>query len=181
MFGLSSLAVRLIAGAVIVLIILGLGMRAMFLIDAQTIDKLHAQQAAQQAAGRQVQAVQKTLTVADTHSETVAQAGLSQQAKVIIERIPTYVSNKPSAPIGCVTWGMLRLHDAAVAGVEPSSLEPPAGQLDGSCSLVAPSVFMGVVAGNYAVAKSNAEQLDALEADIAARGQAITNPGVVAP
>lgn len=168
MLTLPSWAWKAIGGIVIALTILVCGMRLMSIWDAPKILKLQGAQAHAVAVVRQETAVDKTITIASAKSEKAAQHRLSVRALSLKQKVHLYVPEpiRLDAP-GCITVGMLRVHDAAVAGVDPARITAPGP--DTACSAVKPADFMAGVAGNYAVAASNAEQLDALEADVKAR------------
>jgi hypothetical protein len=167
--------INLIGALVIAVVVFGTGMKTMSMLDAGLIAKQKATIVAEQSVVKQVTAVTTQITKSDQAAETAAQTQLAGQATVITKEVTRYVSTSPKPPVGCVTNGMLRLHDAAVLGVDPSTIVPPAGQLDSACSTVAPSDFMAAVVGNYAAARANAEQLDALSADIKSRSAAVAS------
>ena len=169
------LAWKMIGYAVIALTLMGMGAKLMSIWDAGKIAKLEATIAAEQATVHQVTAVTAQITKSDQAKEVAAQAALSAKTKFIIKRIPVYVSSSAKPAVGCVTNGMLRVHDAAVLGVDPSEVVPPAAQPDAACSAVAPSDFMAGVAANYAAANENAEQLNSLSSDIKSRAAAVAN------
>ena len=173
MFGLPTWAINAIGAVIIAAVIAGCGAHLAQLWYEPQVTALKATAHAQAARAHEVKTVQATLTKTSAAAETKAQAAIVRQARVIIKKVPVYVSIAPSPPVGCITNGMLRLHDAAVLGIDPASLPPPAGQPDGACSAISPSDFMATVAGNYAIARENAEQLDALEADLKARIEAV--------
>lgn len=175
MFGLSPLAVRCTGALLLVAVIASVGARLASIWYAPQLASAKAQIAASHTAAKAVQAAHVAITKADTASEDHAQATIQEQAKAIIRKVPVYVSTSPSPPVGCVTNGMLRLHDAAVLGLDPAVLPPPAAEPDAGCSTVSPSDFMATVAGNYATARANAEQLNALEDDISSRIEAIAS------
>lgn len=167
MFGLAPLAWRLIGYGVIALTVLGVVGRVTFLWKEGRAAVHHEQVVAKQT--KAIVVVERKLTATHQASEKTAQARLEIQHRIIIKRIPVYVSTSPAPPVGCITWGLVRLHDAAVLGVSPDDLPNPADQPDNACSSVADSDFAAAVADNYAAARANAEQLDALEADVSAR------------
>lgn len=177
MFGLPTWAWKTIGYAVIALTILGVGLRIASVWDQHTIATLKANNVAAAAQAHATTVAQKQITVVDAKAETTAQATIKAQAVVVHKRIASHVASTPITTVGCVTWGMLRVHDAAVTGDSPDSLEPPAGQPDNACSTISPSDFMAVIADNYDAARANAEQLNSLEADLNARGQATVNIG----
>ena len=181
MFGLSLATIKLIVYAIIAAVLLGGVAYVKHEWDAGQAAR--HQVAARAAQDRAVAASEKIVVSSAAAQEKTAQAALAAQTVVIVKRIPVYVSTKaPPAghpAVGCITYGLLRLHDAAVLGVSPDDL-PAAGQLDDACSPVAPSDFASTIARNYAAARANAEQLDALEADIREQAHAAGGPPVVA-
>lgn len=168
MFGLSWAAIRLIAYALLAATLLGGAAYVKHEWDAGQAARVEVTQAhvVAKAEDKAVVAVDKPVAKA----EAAAQVKIVYRTKTLIKEIPRYV---PSAPVDCVTWGLVRLHDAAVLHVDPASLPLPAGLTDGSCSPFTDAQFMAGVIANYGVADANAEQLDALEADIAAREKAV--------
>ena len=164
---------KLIGLLVIAAVIFGCGMRLMSQLDAGTIAKQKATIVAEQAAVRQVTAVTAQITKNDQAAEKAAQTTITGQGQVIVKRITTYVPRPgPSVSVPCVSNGMLRVYDAAVLGVDPSTIVPPAASPDAACSTVAAADFMAGVTNNFTIARSNAEQLDSLEADVTARADA---------
>lgn len=105
--------------------------------------------------------------------ESTAQTALLAAAIQRSKEIPIYVTpaqdklaaNGP----GCVTYGLVRLHDAAVLQVDPSTLQLPAGKSNDACSPIAPSALADTLSSNYGASNENAEQVNALEADEASR------------
>lgn len=132
-----------------------------------------------QAARKQVVAIEhvskvQTAAVVKVDSAAAKTAAAAQTRIVtryvtLTKEIPAHVP--PSSP--CVPWGVVRLHDAAVLHLDPGSLQPPAGQPDDACSDVAPRAFVDAVVANYGTADANAEQLNALEANLAERAAAV--------
>lgn len=176
MFGLPTWAMNVIGYAILAAVIAGCGAKLVSVWDTHEIKGLKSTIAVAAAQAHATTIVQKVLTKANGAAETAAQATLATQARIIIKKVPVYVSSSPKPPVGCVTNGMLRLHDAAVLGADPADVQPPAGQPDAACSTLAPSDFMAVVAANYAAARANAEQLDSLESDITQRVKAVADP-----
>lgn len=87
------------------------------------------------------------------------------QTRTLVKEVPRYVTAHQDA-VGCVTYGLLRVYDAAILGVEPSTLELPAGKSDDACSPVKPSDLGRSLADNVGVSRQNAAQLDALIANV---------------
>lgn len=171
MFGLSFATIRLIAYGVMALTLLGGVAYVKHEWDAgqQAQAQIHVLAAQTKAVTVAVAAVDKSAGAA----ERKAQTAIASSVKTIIKRIPTYVHvSTPSAPVPCIPWGFVRLHDAAVLGVDPGSLPSAAGQSDDACSTITYPALAGVIADNYAAARANGEQLNALEADIKARSAA---------
>jgi hypothetical protein len=107
-------------------------------------------------------------------SEATAQANLSAEHTHIIERIPTYVTPAQDAS-HCITFGLLRVLDATILAGDPAALPLPPGKSDDSCSPVTSSLLARQISDNYAVARANAEQLNALEDSIRSIGAATDN------
>jgi hypothetical protein len=125
---------------------------------------------------KHIAAVSKTQTkavaVVDAHAAkhaAAAQIQIVTRTRTLLKEVPTYVTVRSP----CIPWGALRLHDAAVLGVDASTLQPPAGQSDDACSDVAPAAFVAGVVANYGAARQNAQQLNDLEADIVGRAAAV--------
>lgn len=167
-----ALEIRAALYAVIALFLLGCGFAGGLRWDDGVIKGMQLADAKAAAAAQQQATVitQKDAQLAQANgtAEAAVQQALTVHAQVITKEVPRYVTAHQDAT-GCVTWGMLRVHDAAVLGVDPATVQSPGGQSDDACSTVKPSDFASAIAGNYAVANANAAQLDALEADIRGR------------
>lgn len=186
MFGLPAWAWKFIGLAVVALTIMGCGARLAAIWYAPQVTHLKAVVTAGKVAAKVSHQAQAQLTASNGRAEATAQVELKRQATVIHKKVHVHVTphQDQARAAGCITWGMLRLHDAAVDGADPGDLGSPVGEPDDACSPVTPSVFVGVIADNYAAARANAEQLNALEADIQARGAAVVgsaSPPVTAP
>jgi len=166
-------AIKAIGGVLLALALAGAGARLAHNWYAPQLKGYKQQAAATQSQARATAKVQTMLTKVDAPAEAKAQTAISRQTQIIIKEVPVYVSSSPLPPVGCVTNGMLRLHDAAVLGIDAAGVPPPARQSDASCSTTSPSDFMAGIVNNYASARANAEQLNSLEADIKARADAI--------
>lgn len=97
---------------------------------------------------------------------TTHQATLAAQAAVVKQKRSTHVVVPPAPPTapGCVTFGLVRQHDAAALGVDPDSLPLPAGATDGACSPVTDADLADAIGDNYAAARANAQELTDLQA-----------------
>lgn len=140
-------------------------------LDAAQLAKVEAGYSqAQAAATAQAAALQKqqdAITLSSAVSEASNQTRIITRTSTLIQKVPTYVTVQQDR--ACVSYGLVRVLDAAVHGVDPSELQLPAGQSDDACSPVKASDLARSVAGNYGVAHQNAEQLTALQADVSAK------------
>lgn len=112
-------------------------------------------------------AAQARLSQQTGGAEAVAQNTIAARTNTIIQKVPTYVTVTQDR--ACVPYGLVRVLDASALGLDPADLVPPPGQSDDACAPVATSDLARSVAGNYGTARQNAEQLNALEADVKAR------------
>lgn len=176
MFGLSTLWIKVILIGVMVAAIAAGGAAVIHAFDQVKADKVtiaasHAQTAASEGA-RKTETAQADLSDETSTKEVTAQAHLAATAAVIKQKVRTHVHEPPPADSphpGCVTYGLVRQHDAAALGVDPDTLALPAGTSDDACSPVTNADLADAIADNYAAARANAEQLEALEADAAKR------------
>lgn len=177
MVAIPSWAWRWIGYGLLALTVIGVGIRIGYIWQHGQVVELRAQKAAAARVERAQSVSLAHVTQTSQHAEAAAQGTLRAQATRTRKAIVRYVHD-PShpVPVPCVSWGMLRLHDAAVAGVDPGDLVPPPGEPTDACSSVKTSDFMATIVDNYAAARENAEQLDALEADINARVAALLAP-----
>lgn len=167
-----SFQITAVASAAALFVGAGLGIAFEHHLSAKQYDKLVTRQlaekdAAVKAAIKSVKA-QADLAQASAVAEAAAQQKIVVHTKKVYEEVPIYVTPAQDAR-GCVTYGLVRVLDAAVTGRDPADLKLPAGKSDDACAPVAASDLARSVAGNYGTARQNAEQLDALIADITAR------------
>jgi hypothetical protein len=94
-------------------------------------------------------------------AEAAAQQKLADEKSRTLEEVRLHVS---SAARLCIPYGLVRLLDAASLGADPNSLSLPSGRSDAACAPVNAADLAANVAANYAVARENAEQLNALAA-----------------
>lgn len=94
-------------------------------------------------------------------AEAEAQQKIVVRTQTTVKEVPTYVPTEVDQRT-CVTYGLVRVLDAAASGRSPADLELPAGQSDDACAPVTASALAANVASNYGVALQNAQQLDAL-------------------
>jgi hypothetical protein len=164
MFGLSFTAIKL---AVIGLVFLAYTASVAYLthrVDASKYQALELQYAQAQAeAVAAAQAEQKRLDAIATDAakkEAATQAALTAHVRRQLAEVQKHV--KTLGPRGCVTYGLVRVLDAAVHGVIADSLALPAGKSDDACTGIDAATLARSVVDNYGTAKLNAEQLNAL-------------------
>lgn len=117
--------------------------------------------AAEKEAIAKAASIQKTQDAIATDAAVKAAAGQIQIVKqqVIVEkRITEYVTDHSD----CITLGLIRVLDAAVLGADPADLALAAGQLNDACAPISATDLARNIAGNYAIARGNAQQLDDL-------------------
>lgn len=130
-----------------------------------------------QAAGAQLDAAQSAIDTTSAEASAVHQTREATAAATVKAKVQAHVHNPaPTAPrvVGCVTYGLVRLHDAAALGVDPDTLPLPAGTTDDACSPVADTDLANAISDNYAAARANAAQLDDLIANVTAKVDATT-------
>lgn len=135
-------------------------------------------QAAAVSKAAAIQKAQDALSLKDQAHESAAQVRIVTRTQTITKEVPTYVTVAQDAR-GCITYGLVRLHDAAALGVDPGTLQLPAGKSDDDCTSLKASDLAAGIVSNYGVAHQNAEQLNALIADVKAR--AATLPATATP
>lgn len=140
-----------------------------------------------QEAARKAQKAQDAITLASALKEATAQTKIVTRTRTLTQEVPRYVTVQQDA-VACISYGLVRVLDAAATGRDPSDLELPAGQSDDACTTLTASDLARGVIENYGVAQQNAEQLDALIADIRGRVAAgnagaavVVQPGVALP
>ena len=94
-------------------------------------------------------------------AESAAQQKLVDEKSRLLQEVHLHVSSRSHI---CIPYGVVRMLDAASLGVDPDILSLSAGQSDATCTPVTAADLAASVAANYASARANAEQLNALEA-----------------
>lgn len=122
---------------------------------------------AARAKGVQIATAQTQLSVNTAVAEGQAQERIVYKTRTIIEKVPQYVTVTQDR--ACVSYGLVRVLDAAAQGRDPAELQLPAGKSDDACSPVKASDLARNVAENYGISRQNSEQLDALILDIRQR------------
>lgn len=159
--------VKLVAMA---LVILGLVFGAVHVtrkVDAVKYQKLElAYQAAQAKAVAEAMAQQREfddLASKAARDDARKQAAVVANVKQQLAEVKRHV-HAISATGHCITYGLVRVIDAAVHGVSASDLPLPAGKSDDACAPVSAADLARSIVDNYGTARANASQLDDLEA-----------------
>lgn len=125
-----------------------------------------------------VNQAQSAIDAHSADSSAAHQTALAAQAAVVKSKVRSHVHEPPPAAtpaVGCVTYGLVRQHDAAALGVDPDALPLPSGATDDACAPVANADLADAISDNYAAARANAQELNDLQANVTAKVDA-TNP-----
>jgi hypothetical protein len=117
------------------------------------------------AARTAVAVVQRQAVVSQRVAVTSQQAQdhVRTVTRTLIQKVPDYVS--PTADAGFpLPWGFVRLHDAAVAGVDLSAATAGPGGPDDAPSDVAASSAAAVIVANYGDCHADQARLAAFQA-----------------
>lgn len=160
MFGLNpySIALKVAIG----LMVAALAAFVMHRIDSGTISDLKLSIAQgnlerTEAANAALQHDAKIISMAAV-GEATAQQQIVTQTLTTANEVTHYVKDTST----CITWGLVRVLDAAATGVGPADLPLPAGQSDDACAPIGAAALAGSVVRNYGAARQNAEQLNRL-------------------
>jgi len=158
---LASSAGGLVALLAVVAGLIGSGAYVEHRVDTAKLNAVELSYAQAEAkAVAESAAKQKELddnALAASNAEVVAQQGIAQAATSQLD----YLRAHPIGS-GCVPYLLVRVLDAAILGVSPANLALPAGKSDHSCSAFSYDDLARTVTSNYASARANAEQLNAL-------------------
>lgn len=164
MFGLSSIGLKAAILAVVAFAAFAGGVWIEHNLAAGRYAKLELSYAqAQEKAVAEARAEQTRLDGIATQAarrEAAAQSKAADVARRRLKEVSRYVKDNR----GCVTWGFVRVLDAAVHGLTPDALALGAGKSDDACSPFTATQLAQSVSDNYAAANANATQLDALSA-----------------
>jgi len=111
-----------------------------------------------------IQSRQDRIAESTAIAESAAQQKIVVQTITLKEKVPYYVTRS----IPCISFGLVRVLDAAAAGVDPGNLPLATGQSNDACAALTAVDLARSVAANYGAARQNAEQLTALQAWAAA-------------
>ncbi len=165
MFGLSALALKFALFGGVLALVFAAGLR----LENQLCEGKHA--AEQQRAVAEAVATQKRfddIALEAAHQEATQQRAVADSTAAQLLQVKRHVQNNPR----CVTFGFVRVLDAATHGVLAETLSLPAGKSDAACTKLTANDLANAIVTNYGAARANAEQLNALIAVLRAMHQA---------
>lgn len=136
-----------------------------------------------QAAQERAEAVQEAKQSDDAQAKVALNAAIAEaqaQTRIITntvtitKEVPKYVTVHQDA-IVCIPVGLARVLRAAAAGSDPSAVVLAPGQSDDACSDLTASEVAGWFSEYAGASVGNAEQLNALEAEVVKNHQAQEN------
>lgn len=107
----------------------------------------------------QIDAVATKAAQDDARKQAAATASVKRQ----LAEVQIHVHAISSAS-HCITYGLVRVIDAAVHGVGAGTLALPAGKSDDACAPISAADLARSVVDNYGTARANSQQLNDLEA-----------------
>ena len=119
-----------------------------------------------------IQSAQDTIVLASAVHEAQAQQKIVTETVTVTKEIPVHVSDRSN----CITYGLVRVLDAAAAGTSVPAVGLAPGQPDDTCAPISWSAFAAEIADDYGSGRGNAEQLNALE-DVVKKQAATAGPG----
>lgn len=102
---------------------------------------------------------QNDISLAAAVSVAASQQKIVTETQIVTKEIVRHVP----VSIPCITYGFIRVHDAAVFGVSPDTLPLPAGKSDDTCAPIGADAVAKTITENYGRARLTAEQLNDLE------------------
>jgi hypothetical protein len=167
----ATLEAKLIAGAIAALFFVGLGFSAAWEIqsiriaDLEKADAVQGELNAKVAALTQGKLDQNAIAAANADAAQARETAARTAAQVRV--VHDYVTKYQDAH-NCVTWGLVRVYDAAAIGTDASALSLPPGVTNDTCSpdVVSSALADGIVRnfGRYRVVAGHFNQLVALDA-----------------
>jgi hypothetical protein len=99
-----------------------------------------------------------------------AVAEAQAQQKIVTETVTVTKEIAQHVPIAtpCIPFGLVRVLDDAATGSNTANAPTPAGQSDDACAPLSWRAFASELSDDYGAGRANAEQLNALEADVRA-------------
>lgn len=129
------------------------------------LNQYQRQQTAAVQAAKDLQKKQDDVALTTAVHEATAQQKIVTQTVTIRQEVPKYVTRTLTKhdSVACVSYGFVRVLDAAALGVDPADLPLPAGKSNDSCTALDPVALATAIADNYGITRQNAQQLDDLE------------------
>lgn len=112
----------------------------------------------------QVQQSQDSVNLSAAVAEATAQQKIVTETVTVTKEITTHV---PLAT-PCIPFGLVRVLDDAASGSDTADTPAPPGQSDDACAPLSWRAFAGELSDDYGIGRANAQQLNALEADVTA-------------
>lgn len=167
----ATLEAKLIAGAIAAFVFIGLGFYAGWEVQSIRIADMEKANAVQQALNVQVAALtqgkldQNAIAAANADAAQARETAARTAAQVRV--VHDYVTKIQDAR-NCVTYGLVRVYDAAAIGADPAALNLPPGVSNDTCSpdVVSSALADGIVRnfGRYRIVAGHFNQLVALDA-----------------
>jgi len=95
-------------------------------------------------------------------AEAQAQQKIVTQTVTVKQEITKHVTDT----VPCVPYGAIRLLNDAATGSDTADAATPPAQSDGACAPVSWRDFVSDIISDYGIGRQNAEQLNALEANV---------------
>lgn len=132
----------------------------------QLADSQAALAATQKAAA--LQKAQDDISLKAAVADAQSQAKIVTQTVTVTKEIPAHVSDASH----CITYGLVRVLNAAATGADPDAVPASPGQSDDACAPVSWRDFAGDIVADYEAGRQNAQQLDDLEDWVRAQAKA---------
>ncbi|HEX4105532.1 MAG TPA: hypothetical protein VHX92_04810 [Rhizomicrobium sp.] len=97
-------------------------------------------------------------------AEAKAQQAIVSHTHTVTREVTIHVPQTQS----CIPYGLVRVLDDAATGSDTADAATAAGQSDDACTGISWRAFAGDLTGDYGIGRANAEQLNALEANVTA-------------
>ena len=137
-------------------------------MDETTIAAIRlADQKAQTQAIQDADAIRQSQDQANLDAalaEAKAQQAIATTTRTVTREITIHVPQTQP----CIPYGLVRVLDDAATGGDTANAATAAGQSDDACTGISWRALAGELTGDYGIGRANAEQLNALEADVTA-------------
>jgi uncharacterized protein GlcG (DUF336 family) len=137
-------------------------------MDEATIASIKlADQKAQTQAIKDAAAIRQSQDQANLDAalaEAKAQQAIATRTRTVTREITIHVPQTQP----CIPYGLVRVLDDAATGSDTANAATAAGQSDDACTGISWRAFASDLSDDYATGRANAEQLNALQADVTA-------------